>query len=303
MALQSEPMTSIFGTVLRPAHGNQRIADLDAFAVVDLYRSSGAVLFKGFNVTNAEFVQFSNLVLTTSSHPMRAPYEQEPLFRGQTIYDVDPNRSGGPRDLHSEASDTGTPLGACCFFCEQAPPSGGETTLGDGIEILTKLSPDTRSVFERSRIVYRFTFTKEGWEQFFGCNEPAKVEAMIAGVKGLEPKFTTNGGLTVSHNTCAILPTRYSGRNGFINAVAEYLRGMGTNTAQQAGEVTFDDGSAIPEPIAKDIVGVCHEVEQAIPWSNGDLVIVDNTRVLHGRRMWPPEYTRRVYAKFGELRY
>src|SRR5712672_1210615 len=98
---------------------------------------------------------------------MRAPYEHEPLFKGQTIYDVDPNRSGGPRDLHAEASDTGVPLGTCCFFREQASPAGGETTLGDGIEILNKLSPDTQAVFERSRIAYRFTFTKEGWNELF----------------------------------------------------------------------------------------------------------------------------------------
>src|SRR5579864_5564585 len=141
MELQVEQLTRTFGTVVL-ASGGQRISELDFAEIAKLYMSSGAVLFRGFKATTSEFVSFSTHLLVPMEHPVRSP-DNAPGFRGEIVYDVDPNKSGGDRSLHAEASDTSVKLGMCCFFCRKAPPIGGETTLGDGVEILERLSDST----------------------------------------------------------------------------------------------------------------------------------------------------------------
>src|ERR1700731_2266172 len=137
MSCEIEPLTNSFGVTWRES-ADQRIVDLDDRKVRKLYCSSGAILFRGFHATMSEFVAFSNRFTILREHPLRVP-EGQPNSKTEIVYDVDPDKAGGPRALHAEASDTGIALGMCWFFCEAAPPLGGETTIANGEEVLERL--------------------------------------------------------------------------------------------------------------------------------------------------------------------
>lgn len=297
MRIQTQSLTEGFGTIVCTLPG-QSIAGLDREALIDLYKSSGAVLFRGFNVSRDQFVAFSNQFFRASEHPVRTP-DEEPGSKGELVYDVDTAKTGGNRSLHSEASDSGPTLDMCWFFCQNAPPVGGETTLGDGIQVLDRLSESTLAAFRANRIAYKWTFPEAQWTEMCGTSDREQAEMVFGKLKEIQTRFAADGSLDLIHSAYAIRPTRYSARDAFVNAVAEYLRGMEHPADEAKACVMFEDGSPIPSAIASEIESACETCEYPLRWNNGDMVMVDNSRVMHGRREWPIEYPRAVYARFG----
>ncbi|CAK9153488.1 unnamed protein product, partial [Ilex paraguariensis] len=58
--------------------------------------------------------------------------------------------------------------------------------------------------------------------------------------------------------------------------------------------VTFGDGSPLPGHIVYDCLKILDEESVAIPWQQGDILLVDNLAVLHSRRPFNPP--RRILA-------
>jgi alpha-ketoglutarate-dependent taurine dioxygenase len=48
--------------------------------------------------------------------------------------------------------------------------------------------------------------------------------------------------------------------------------------------VRLEDGSKIPAEVVREIEAVSEACTVELPWWDGDLIMIDNTRVLHGRR-------------------
>jgi len=298
-------LTKSFGVVVAAAE-RETVANIDLDEVIKLYQKDGAVILRGFNIGRQDFVLFTNRILSPVQHPLRVPYDNDKVFREQIVYDEDPTRSGRPRWLHAEASDTGVELDMCCFLCETPAFTGGETTLGDGIEILGNLPQETRDAFAGKQVAYAFEFSEEEWHSFFRTSSRTEVEGILAQFTSLRWQFYKTGGLQVVHAGRAIASTRYGERSAFVNAIPEYLRAMDEETGAPGGGIqrrhplmTFEDGSPLTDAIARDVVTVCNSCEYPLHWNVGDLAIIDNSRILQGRRAWPTQYNRVVHARFG----
>ena len=60
--------------------------------------------------------------------------------------------------------------------------------------------------------------------------------------------------------------------------------------------VRLEDDSEIPEDVIAELEEVSAGLTLAIPWQAGDTAIVDNARMLHGRREFTDDQ-REVYAR------
>jgi alpha-ketoglutarate-dependent taurine dioxygenase len=60
----------------------------------------------------------------------------------------------------------------------------------------------------------------------------------------------------------------------------------------------MEGGAPVPGAVIKEILAINQRCAVALPWSAGDVVMVDNTRVLHGRLAYSGE--RNVYVRLGE---
>jgi hypothetical protein len=75
------------------------------------------------------------------------------------------------------------------------------------------------------------------------------------------------------------LSSRYGGHDAFINsfvlALDNPFYGM-----------TFEDGKPIPREVKRSVRAIAKLIALPLPWQAGDFVLVDNSRVMHGREAY-----------------
>jgi hypothetical protein len=62
---------------------------------------------------------------------------------------------------------------------------------------------------------------------------------------------------------------------------------------------TFEDGSIIPDAICEELRTVTDELTTAHRWQTGDILMVDNSRVMHGRNEVHDLQERVIWTQFG----
>ena len=79
-----------------------------------------------------------------------------------------------------------------------------------------------------------------------------------------------------------------------------YQRCARSNCRGEAGNqrrgLELEDGSRIPEDVIEEVKEVSEGLTVDLPWQPGDFVMVDNTRMMHGRREFTGE-GREVYVR------
>lgn len=61
--------------------------------------------------------------------------------------------------------------------------------------------------------------------------------------------------------------------------------------------VRLEDSSKIPEDIVNEIKNVTNQFTRLVTWKKQDIVLIDNTRALHGRRAF--SCNREIYIRMG----
>jgi alpha-ketoglutarate-dependent taurine dioxygenase len=294
-----ERLTDAFGVVVIAQPGDT-LHDISSRAVAQWFRRYGAVLFQGFRVAKEDFVQFSNRFCVPIQHFLRSPDTSHSSFVDQFVYDVYYSAQITPRYLHSELANTPMMPRMCWFHCVRASLCGGETTLGDGTEIFERLSLSTRNLFVANRLAYTWHLSESRWKSTFKISEKRQVDRLLAGVKDISYRFDDCDFLQVVYTTSGVILAGPSKKLAFVNAVADYQREKEWSPGGRAGGwIRFENGVTIDDRIFQEVKEVCERVEYPIVWRDGDVVLVDNARVMHGRRVWPSSNERLVYARFG----
>ena len=207
--------------------------------------------------------------------------------------------------LHHEMAQTPLYPAKLFFYCEIAPGSGGATPLCRSdwvIEKLTEQSPAFVARLEAEGV--RYTNGMPGsddagsgqgrsWRSTLSVSDEAAAEARLKEL-GYSWEWLEDGSLRVTTAALPAVRTLEDGRKTFFNQLIAAFRGWADSRNDPNKAITFGGGEAITSEDMAPAIALADEFTHDLAWQAGDVALIDNFTVMHGRR--PFEGKRRVLA-------
>jgi alpha-ketoglutarate-dependent taurine dioxygenase len=282
----------LFISSAKVIHNNtsQSILQLPVQETLEYFKSFGVLLFRGFGVdyqqmkTFAE--KFSSRFVLDKDRPIVDPGNKYVTLVDPGMHYVSP---------HCENANSPFRPDVIWFCCGVPASQGGETLYWDGVRVWKELDEELRQLFIAKKIKFFQKFPAADWKRFLGVGATlADVKRTLNGIPGLSYKINEDQSVSLEYVCSAVVKTKYDHQDAFANSlISEYKNPRGV--------VTFADGSPIPSAVINQIQQVMNNLTEVIPWQSGDLVMIDNSRFLHGRRSFT-DTKRRIYSLLSYLK-
>jgi len=270
----------------------------------------GGILFRGFNLQGPEDLEAVIQAVSGESLEYRERSSPRTAVSGN-IYTSTDYPPSYPIFLHNENSyQSKWPL-KIFFLCTQPAQEGGATPIADCRRVLRHIAPEIRDRFAKQGWMYVRNFGDGfglSWSTVFQTTDKEKVEEHCR-LNGIEAEWKEEGRLRTRAVRPALVRHPRTGETLWFNhatffhvstlepdvrasLLAEFAADdLPTNTF-------FGDGSPI-EPEVMDHLREAYRRETvSFPWQKGDLLMLDNMLVAHGRA--PFSGPRRVLVGMAE---
>ena len=204
--------------------------------------------------------------------------------------------------LHIENGTTPLPPDIIAFFSEKSASRGSQTTLCDGHEVWKNMSDALKQKFAEPMIISRY-LPKPIWQKYVATAlniENAEqvgqqeLQHFIQMVPGQQISPTHDGGVYYHLNMPMVRHDNLKGVPAFANTL------LGPSYNYEKPRFYFADGSEISPDLLAELAERCETRTSEIDWQDGDLVIIDNKRFMHGRReILVPLEQRKLYICMG----
>lgn len=202
--------------------------------------------------------------------------------------------------MHSEYAYSHKFPARLYFCCIVEPGKGGETPLADNRKILKKLDPDIVEEFRTRRIKYlRNLHGGNGfglsWQAAFQTTDKSVVEAYCRDMR-IDYEWKADGGLRLENTFESVITHPLTGEEVWFNQAPQFhpsdyprdiyesllnsYRGKEDELPQTS---LFGDNSQIDIAKLKHIRETMFSQATVEPWRQGDVVMIDNVLVCHGR--------------------
>lgn len=273
----------------------------------------GAILFRGFDVTSID--EFESVARAV--HPKLVRYREPSTPRTEyrdKIYISTQYPKYHEIHAHSELSYTHVWPMKALFMCRQAASSGGETPLADNREILGRLPAALRRRFMDLGVMYLRNYG-DGlilpWQKVFDTDSKSQVEVYCRQSHAMSCEWKEDGGLRTRQLRHAVIRHPDTEELVWFNqAHLFHIDSLGPEVAADLRSTFaendlpvhsfFGDGSAISTEELNVVVKATLDASYYLPWEPGDVMVLDNVLVSHGRNSF--EGDREVAACFVEPR-
>ena len=263
-------------------------------AIADLIaelRDRGALLLRGF-AWDLEALQAFAARLAPDS--LRYGGDRERLSSDDTIQRAE--RGQMAISLHSELAFTPYRPDTALFACRRPAASGGRTLIGDGRRVWELLSPSTRARFEACRVCYHRRFPPSAWRRLFGIDDDFELlHERLASLPDFSYEIHETGILDTIYTTSAVAEDT-GGEIAFCNNVSNMVEAEGI----PGSGVDFEDGGLVEGALRTELYYLLKLEAQPIDWRAGDVLILDNRRVMHGREAFE-DPDRDIWVRFANL--
>jgi alpha-ketoglutarate-dependent taurine dioxygenase len=295
------PLTDGYGAIVRPSRG-ETATDLDHDAIVELFKKHGAVLFKDFDVDldafNAFAAGFSSDFMTYKG----GGYIRRKVGDGadQTLLSVSYDYGREKQDtfglpLHGEMYYVNNRPVMLWFYCVRPPAADGETTICDGSLVYRELSPATRKLFEAQQLKYIRRYLDGEWQKIYQTEDIDEAKEFCTG-NGLRVTVDRAArSISTEYLHPAIIKSRWGNLSVYINNILPVLW-QEQQLGRQTSIVRFEDGSKIPSEAVDEVLNVQQRLVFPIKWEPKNFVMIDNTRIQHGRRAFT-DHNREIYLR------
>lgn len=317
--MQQTKLKESFGVILQP----ESIADpldLDIKEIGDLFRSYRTIYFKEWNFTLESFQEFSQKLCNKFSSYEGGGFRFKALDRefvsaDKTVMTTTGHTQGFSIPLHGEMHYMGTPPPVIWFYCSTPGNNTGQTTLCDGYELACNLSKNVKDYFRNRKIRYNRFLEDGAWQSSFLTDDPGIAMDLCRQQKVSfqydrgRNEFTTEyvvdplpwsddaGGPRFINNMLNIASVEWAFESGWVKKT--FASDLGGRCPMI---VRMEDGSRIPSEILDEIKATAEAITINVEWNAGEVVMVDNLSVMHGRReSLNPE--RKVFVRMGNTNF
>jgi alpha-ketoglutarate-dependent taurine dioxygenase len=297
-----------FGSIVNGHNGNPM--GLDRELIRSTLKESGAILFRDFNIDIFGFKEFTDFIcgsfMTHMGVAVRGRFAE--FGNDTTITEV----TMGENDLalHGEMyHGPGTPE-MIWFYCDVPAIEGGQTTLADASQLYNELSYETQEEFKRKKLKYIHCDPPQVWQPQYGTNSIDEVMTILKQSNGVHNvRCDEKQNILYDYVVSAIGVSKYNSSNVFINNIfigrnpANALKSemmSNVSKSKKVIDVVFEDDSPISDELLLDVFKTGSRISHNIEWKPKDFVVVDNTRLLHGRKAFKGKrvMATRIVSKF-----
>ncbi|MGF1488640.1 MAG: TauD/TfdA family dioxygenase [Prochloraceae cyanobacterium] len=283
--IEIKPLSEAFGKIIINAD-RTGLLDLDRKLIIDSFQAEGVLLFKGFAGGADSFIEFSNSISQDFMDYTGGYVKRDKINNNPTVLTV--NDFNNEIKLHGEMYYQKQHPSLIWFYCAQPPEKDGQTIVCDGKQFYNELSDSLKNLFATKKLKFPAKLSKETWQRRYKT-EDIETLKQIAADNDLKIEINEDLSITKIYQCSAFNQSQDGKERIFINSLlaAKYFN---------PNLVCFEDGSEITEEIVSELNEIAERIIVEINWQKGDILMVDNERVMHGRRAFSDE-KRDIYIR------
>ncbi len=266
--------------VIRGAGADTSVTDPSVIAALQSHLTQdGWSLLRGFD---ADMTAFSGLTTKLCKSVTFDPAREN---TDKTTQRVDAGL--GPIGLHIENGNTPICPDIVAFFCSKAAFEGSQTTICDGRRVFEAFDSRLKARWAQTMTVTR-TLPETLWKRYLANEHPALSDPSevtmdhVLQFKAAIPNqdFTLNddGSMEYRITLTPVRGSSISNGQAFANAI------LGPSHNYEKPSYTLEDGSLVTDEEIEALRDIAETCTVEINWQDGDIAVIDNTRVMHGRR-------------------
>jgi alpha-ketoglutarate-dependent taurine dioxygenase len=270
----------------------------------------GGLLFRDFETSGQD--EFRRFIEATSSGwaIYREPSTPRVAVGGNLFTSTEyPPDQAIP--LHNENSHCGSWPLKIYFYCVTPSATGGQTPIADCRRVLSSLPAHVVDTFVARRWKYVRHFGGMlgfAWQKVFGTDDRADVERYCR-ENVMDSTWESDGTLTISYVRDAVRVHPATGERVWFNhglffnpmSLAPEVRDFFLTEVGEGGlpyNTFYGDGGRVPDEALMAIRSAYDSHTRQFTWQTGDLLMLDNMLMAHGRR--PFTGSRRILAGLAD---
>jgi hypothetical protein len=273
--------------------------------------SHGAVLLRGFPIRTAEDFDSMTSALSIPNFPYKKSLSNAVRFnRTERVFTANEAPSDVDIFFHHEMAQTPVYPRWIMFYCEKPADDGGATQLCRSDWLYDRLAVKCtdfihacgKKGLQYSNVMPANDDVSSGmgrsWRSTLEADTQEAAEQRLAELN-YRFRWLEDGCLRITTPPLPAVMEISPGRKVFFNQLIAAYSGWKDSRNDPADAIRHGDGSKLDADAVQQAIDLSEELSFEVHWQSGDVALIDNTVVMHGRR--PFVGTRKVLASLGQM--